>query len=107
MDDGLLLGVVEQCKRSVANEIDSRFVTSDIQQHHECHQLFGGHLFARFFGCDQGREHVVTEVLAAVFDNGAARHGLREANAARAGEGQTSPLRQDGDQQLFGRRVQL
>ena len=52
VDECKLFRILEQCKGSITDEVDRCFVPSDVQQHHECHQLFGGHLFARFFGCD-------------------------------------------------------
>ena len=70
MNECSLVGVAQQRKSGIADEVHGGFMTSDIQQHKKCHQFVGGHFVAGFFGGDQARQHVVAQIFATIFDDG-------------------------------------
>ena len=53
----------------VADQVDGRFVASDIQQNDKRHQFVVVEFFALLFDADQRREHVVAHVFATVADD--------------------------------------
>ena len=65
-----LIRVTQQSQRAIADQVDGRFVASDIEQQHERNQLLLAHPIATLFGLDKCRQDVVAEMLAALIDDG-------------------------------------
>ena len=62
-------------ERPVADQVDGRLVTGDVQQHHERQQLGRGHPVPGLLCRDQRRQQVVAGMPAAVLDHRRARSG--------------------------------